>query len=454
MNPVPSPADQLKTAQQHLGDVVSKALHPSPLHAVVRETHEHYNPFAVAQQQVDGAAETLKLDRATHQLLRYPEREVHVRFPVKLDDGNIEIFHGFRVQYSTARGPAKGGIRWHQDETIDTVRALSSWMTWKTAALDLPLGGGKGGVVCDPRKLTDQEKERVARGYMRAVAKSIDPSWDVPAPDVGTTPQMMAWMLDEYEVITGKRVPGLITGKPIGLGGSQGRADATGRGGCIIAREAAKAFDMPLEGKSMVVQGFGNVGMYAALIGEEMLGMKVTAIGMVDGAIHNPKGIDVKALAEFSKQHGGTVVGFPGAEPFPMHELLTLECDLLVPAALEGVLTPDNASKVQAKMILELANGPTMPEADAILNERGIIVLPDFLANAGGVTVSYFEQTQNSYNYYWETDEVRKLLDRKMSNAFKAIYEMSVARKVSLRDAAFLVAVSRVAEACKLRGWV
>jgi len=415
--------------------------------------HAHYNPFAAAQQQIDGAAQALGLDEATHQLLRHPEREVHVRFPVKMDNGTTRIFHGFRVQYSTARGPAKGGIRWHHDETIDTVRALSCWMTWKTAALDLPLGGGKGGVVCDPRKLSDSEKERVARGYMRAIAKSIDPNWDVPAPDVGTTPQMMAWMLDEYEVISGKRVPGLITGKPIPLGGSQGRADSTARGGCIVAREASKAYNIPLQGKRMVVQGFGNVGMYGAILGEELLGMKLTAVSMVDGALINTDGIDIAALVEYNRIHG-TIVGFSGAEPLPMDDLLLQECELLIPAALEGVITPANVEKINTKFVLELANGPTTPEADAILNEKGIIVIPDFLANAGGVTVSYFEQTQNSYNYYWEPDEIRRLLDRKMSLAFKTIHEMSVARKIPLRDAAFLVAVSRVAEACKLRGWV
>ncbi len=433
-----------------IGDTVSKALHAP---TVVRDPHAHYNPFAVAQQQIDAAAAILELDDATHQLLRYPERELHVRFPVKMDDGSIRIFHGFRVQYSTARGPAKGGVRWHQDETIDTVRALSSWMTWKTAALDLPLGGGKGGVVCDPRKLSELEKERVARGYMRAIAKTVDPSWDVPAPDVGTTPKMMAWMLDEYETITGRRLPGLITGKPIPLGGSQGRTDATARGGCIVAREAALAYEIPLRGKSMVVQGFGNVGMYGAILGTELLGTKLTAVSMVDGALVNPDGIDVQALVQYNKVHG-TIVGFPGAKPLPLEELLLQECDLLVPAALEGVITPDNVDGIKAKMILELANGPTTPEADAVLNAKGIIVIPDFLANAGGVTVSYFEQTQNSYNYYWDLETIHTQLDNKMSQAFKTIFEMSVSRKVPLRDAAFLVAVSRVAEACKLRGWV
>jgi glutamate dehydrogenase (NAD(P)+) len=412
-----------------------------------------YNPFAVAQQQLDEAAKLLALDSATHALLRIPEKEIHVSFPVRMDDGSVQVFQGFRVQYNTARGPAKGGLRWHEHETIDTVRALSAWMTWKTAALDLPLGGGKGGVVCDPRILSDTEKQRVARGYMRAIAKSIDPCWDVPAPDVGTTPQIMSWMLDEYEAITGKRLPGIITGKPIPMGGSQGRNDSTARGGCFVAREAARAYNIPLQGARMVVQGFGNVGMFAAILGAELLGTKLTAVSMVDGALVNPEGIDVAALVEFFNKTN-TIVGFPGAKPLPLDELLQQECELLVPAALEGVITPSNVDKIKTKMILELANGPTTPEADAVLNAKGVIVLPDFLANAGGVTVSYFEQVQNTYNYYWELDEIRTKLDAKMTHAFKTIYEMSVERKVSLRNAAFLVAVQRVANACKTRGWV
>ena len=412
-----------------------------------------YNPFEVAQQQLDEAAELLSLDSATHALLRIPEKEIHVAFPVCRDDGTVQVFQGFRVQYNTARGPAKGGLRWHEHETIDTVRALSAWMTWKTAVLDLPLGGGKGGVVCDPRTLSEAEKQRVARGYMRAIARYVDPCWDVPAPDVGTTPQIISWMLDEYEAIIGKRLPGVITGKPIPLGGSQGRTDSTARGGCIVAREAARAYDIPLRGKRMVVQGFGNVGMYAAILGAELLGTKLIAVSMVDGALVNPEGIDVTALVDYFTKHA-TLVGFPDADPLPLDELLLQECDLLVPAALEGVITPANADKIKTKMILELANGPTTPEADAVLNAKGIVVLPDFLANAGGVTVSYFEQCQNAQNYYWEEDEVRGKLDRKMTSAFAAVYEMSVARKISLRNAAYLVAINRVAQACKLRGWV
>ena len=414
---------------------------------------QNYNPFAVSQQQLDEAAGMLKLDAATHALLRNPEKEVHVSIPVRMDDGSTRVFQGFRVQYNTARGPAKGGLRWHHAETIDTVRALAAWMTWKTSALDLPLGGGKGGIVCDPMKLSAGEKERLARGFIRGVAKDIDPCFDVPAPDVGTTGQIMAWMLDEYETMVGKRQPALITGKPLGLGGSLGRMDSTARGGCFVAREASRAYNIPLQGKRVVIQGFGNVGMYGAILSKELLGMNLTAVSMVDGALVNPKGIDVAALVDFFNQKG-TIVGFPGADPLPLDELLVQECDLLVPAALEGVITAANVGKINAKMILELANGPTTPEADAVLRDREIIVLPDFLANAGGVTVSYFEQVQNTYNHFWEAEEIEKMLDRKMTSAFKTIYEMSVERKVPLRQAAFLVAVQRVATACKLRGWV
>ena len=416
-------------------------------------TQPGYNPFAVAQQQIDNAAVALKLDAATHAFLREPQHELAVTFPVKMDDGTTKVFRGFRIQYNTARGPAKGGIRWHPDETVDTVRALACWMTWKTAALDLPLGGGKGGVVCDPLKLSISEKEGIARGYVRAIGHNIDPWLDVPAPDVGTTPQIMAWMMDEYETMSHRRLPGVITGKPVGMGGSVGRAEATARGGCYVAREAAKAFDCPLEGKTMAIQGFGNVGMYSAILAPEILGTKLTAVSMVDGALVNPNGIDVSALVEYFNQKG-TIVGFPGAAPLPLDELFMQECDLLIPAALEGVITEKNAGQIKAKMILELANGPTTPEADKILADRGVCVLPDFLANAGGVTVSYFEQVQNCYNYYWDLETVRSSLDQKMTQACKEIFERALREKTPVRDAAYCVSVARVAQACKLRGWV
>ena len=413
-----------------------------------------YNPFAVAQQQIDTAAAALKLDAATHALLREPQHELAVTFPVKMDDGTTQVFRGYRIQYNTARGPAKGGIRWHPEETVDTVRALACWMTWKTAAVDLPLGGGKGGVVCDPMVMSDSERERVARGYARAIGHNIDPWLDVPAPDVGTNAQIMAWMMDEYETMAHRRLPGVITGKPLGMGGSAGRAEATARGGWYVAREAAKAFNMPLNSsKTMAIQGFGNVGSFAAKIGKEMFGMRLVAVSDVNGAIRNPSGIDIDALFDHYEKNN-TLVGTPGTEEIPREELLLQECDLLIPAALEGVITDKNAGRLKTRMILELANGPTTPEADNILAGLGVVVLPDFLANAGGVTVSYFEQVQNCYNYYWDLDTVRSSLDQKMTQACKEIFERALQEKTPVRDAAYCVSIARVAAACKLRGWV
>jgi len=416
-------------------------------------TQHGYNPFAVAQQQIDHAAAALKLDAATHAFLREPQHELAVTFPVKMDNGTTQVFRGFRIQYNTARGPAKGGLRWHPDETVDTVRALACWMTWKTAAVDLPLGGGKGGVVCDPKKLSDKEKEGVARGFARAIGHNIDPWLDVPAPDVGTTPQIMTWMMDEYETMTHRRLPGIITGKPVGMGGSIGRNEATARGGWFVAREAANAYNIPLKGKTMVIQGFGNAGMYAAKIGEEMFGMKLVGVSGSKGAVKCPKGMDIAKLCDYYEKNK-TAVGFPGSEEIAPDDLLLQECDLLIPAALEGVITDKNADKIKTKMILELANGPTTPEADKILFKKGICVLPDFLANAGGVTVSYFEQVQNCYNYYWDAETVRSSLDKKMTQACKEIFERSLNEKVQVRDAAYCVSIARVAQACKLRGWV
>jgi glutamate dehydrogenase (NAD(P)+) len=412
-----------------------------------------YNPFAVAQQQIDSAAAVLKLDAATHAFLREPQHELAVTFPVKMDNGTSQVFRGFRIQYNTARGPAKGGIRWHPDETVDTVRALACWMTWKTAAVDLPLGGGKGGVVCNPKLLSESEKERVARGFARAIGHNIDPWLDVPAPDVGTNGQIMTWMMDEYETMTHRRLPGVITGKLVGMGGSLGRADATARGGWYVAREAAEAFGIPLKGKTMAIQGFGNAGIHAAKIGEEMFGMKLVAVSGSKGAVRCPNGIDIQAMCEYYEKHK-TAVGFPGTEEIPLDDLIATECDLLIPAALEGVITKNNADKVKATMVLELANGPTTPEADKILFKKGICVLPDFLANAGGVTVSYFEQVQNCYNYYWDLNMVRTSLDQKMTQACKEIFERALREKVQVRDAAYCVSIARVAHACKLRGWV
>jgi glutamate dehydrogenase (NAD(P)+) len=415
--------------------------------------NERLNPFKIAQQQLHQAAEQLGLDEATHELLRWPQQELKVTLPVKMDDGSTKIFHAFRVQYNTARGPAKGGIRWHPDETIDTVRALAAWMTWKTSVVDIPLGGGKGGIICNPKELSEAEKERLARAYIRAIARALGVTRDVPAPDVYTTPQIMAWMMDEFETIVGEKHPGVITGKPIPIGGSQGRGDATARGGIYVTREAAKAIGVDLEGKEMAVQGFGNAGQFAARLGKEILGLKLVAASDSRGGVYNADGIDVDALIDH-KLRTGRVGGFSGTEEISNEDLLELEVTVLFPSALENVITEENAPRLRCRMMCELANGPTTPAADDILYEKGVLVLPDFLANAGGVTVSYFEQVQNTYNFYWELKEVHTKLEEKMTRAFKSVYEMHQERKINMRQAAYLVSVARVAEACKLRGWV
>lgn len=412
------------------------------------------NPFAIAQQQLDEAAQRLGLDKATHELLRWPMREYHFTLPVKMDNGDTKIFKAFRVQYNCARGPTKGGIRWHPEETIDTVRALAAWMTWKTSVVDIPLGGGKGGIVCNPKEMSEGEKERLARSYIRAVGRELGVHRDVPAPDVYTTPQIMAWMMDEYETIMGHSHPGMITGKPLAVGGSQGRGDATARGGVYTVREAAKALNLNLSNVTYAIQGFGNAGQFAATLHPEILGGG-TLIAASDsrGGVMSKNGMDPKALVRHKLETGG-VANFPGTSPISNEDLLELKVDVLYPSALEGVITAKNAANIKARISCELANGPTTPEADKILFEKGVYVLPDFLANAGGVTVSYFEQVQNTYNYYWSLDEVHKQLDRKMTDAYAAVYQMSKKHKVHNRLCAYLVSVSRVAEACKIRGWV
>lgn len=410
------------------------------------------NPFAIAQRQLDEAAALLKLDRGLHELLRWPMREFHVRIPVRMDDGSVQVFPGYRVQYNWARGPCKGGIRFHPEETADTVRALAAWMTWKTAVVDLPLGGGKGGVVCNPKELSARELERVSRGYIRAIGHYIGPDVDVPAPDVYTNPQVMAWMLDEYERIVGTSAPGVITGKPLPLGGSAGRGDATARGGMYCVREAGKVLGIDLKGATAAIQGYGNAGQFAHTLGQELLGLKVVAVSDSQGGIYNPNGLDPKAVSAH-KEKTGSVVGFPGAKSITNAELLELEVAVLLPSALENQITGANAGKVRAKIVAELANGPTTPEADQILHKNKVYVIPDFLCNAGGVTVSYFEQVQNAYNYYWDLSEVHERLDRKMTTAFHAVHKMAQEHKVHPRLGAYLVSVQRVAEAVRLRGW-
>ena len=412
------------------------------------------NPFKIAQAQLDEAAARLGLDHATHQLLRVPQMEHHFFVPVKMDDGKTRIFEAFRVQYSIARGPAKGGIRWHPDETIDTVRALAAWMTWKTAVVDIPLGGGKGGVICNPTEMSEGEKERLARAYVRALGPILGVDKDVPAPDVYTTPQIMAWMMDEFEMIVRRSEPGVITGKPLALGGSKGRGDATARGGLYVLREAAKKIGLDLSKATYSIQGFGNAGSFAAKIVTEEIGGKVVCVGEWDGAAYNEKGLDFNALHKHFTETG-SIKGFKGAETLPASaDCLEVPCDVLIPAAIEGQITDRNVDKIKSKVVLELANGPTTPEADKVLHAKNILLLPDFLANAGGVTVSYFEQVQNTYNYYWSLEEVHKRLDHAMTNAFNAVYDMMIKEKAHPRLAAYLVSVNRVAEAVKLRGWV
>jgi len=413
---------------------------------------EKLNPFKIAQQQLDEAAAILKLEPGIHALLREPMRELHVTIPVKMDDGSVKVFKGFRVQYNDARGATKGGIRFHPEETIDTVRALAAWMTWKTAVVDIPLGGGKGGVICNPKELSQGELERLSRGYIRAIAKFIGPETDVPAPDVYTNPQIMAWMMDEYSIITGYNVPGVITGKPLPLGGSAGRGDATARGGVYTIREAAKVLGLNLKGAPCAIQGYGNAGYYGHVLAQEILGMKVVAVSDSKGGIYKADGLDPKAVSEH-KEKTGSVVNFPGAKNITNEELLELDVMVLIPAALENQITEKNAAKIKAKIVAEFANGPTTPEADKILFANGVYVIPDFLCNAGGVTVSYFEQVQNAYDYYWPIEEVHEKLDRKMTAAFHAVHEMAQKHKVNNRVGAYLVAVHRVAEAMRLRGW-
>lgn len=414
---------------------------------------EELNPFAIAQEQLGQAAEIMGLDPATHELLRWPLRELHVTLSVRMDDGTTKIFHGFRVQYNDARGPTKGGIRYHPDETIDTVRALAAWMTWKCAVVDIPLGGGKGGIICNPKEMSERELERLSRAYIRQVGRIIGEETDIPAPDVYTTPQIMAWMMDEYSFIRGYNVPGVITGKPIPLGGSQGRGDATARGGMYCTREAGKVLGIDLKGATAAIQGYGNAGQFAHILGQELLGLNIVAVSDSKGGIYNPDGLDPEAVIAHKKETG-SVINFPGTKSVTNAELLELDVMVLIPAALENQITAANADNIKARIVAELANGPTTPEADEILHKNGVYVIPDFLCNAGGVTVSYFEQVQNSYDYYWDLETVQERLDMKMTAAFHAVHEMAQKHGVHNRMGAYVVAVSRVAEVCKLRGWV
>ena len=414
---------------------------------------EELNPFKIAQSQLDKCAQRLKLDKGTHAVLREPMRELHISIPVKMDDGKTKVFKGFRVQYNNARGPCKGGIRFHPEETVDTVRALSAWMTWKCAVVDIPLGGGKGGVICNPKEMSEGELERLCRKYIELISPVIGPEKDVPAPDVYTTPQMMAWMMDEFSKIRGYYAPGVITGKPLAVGGSEGRGDATAMGGLYTVREAAKHLRIDLNRATVAVQGFGNAGSFAAILMDRHFGSKIIAVTDSKGGIYNTSGLSPQKVLEYKKKTG-SVVGFPGSKPISNEKILELDCDVLFPSALENVLTHKNASKIKAKIIAELANGPTTPEADAILYKNGAFVIPDFLCNAGGVTVSYYEWVQNVTGDYWTAEQVYEKLDMKMTRSFNDVLEMSLKEKVDMRAAAYMVAVKRVADAMKLRGWV
>lgn len=422
-----------------------------------------YNPFTNAQAQFDKVASFIGLDEATCDLLRQPLKEHHVLIPVCMDDGKMKIFKGFRVLHNDARGPAKGGIRFHPQETADTVRALAMWMTWKCAVVDIPLGGGKGGVICDPHNLREREQERLCRGWVRQLSKEMGPYIDAPAPDVMTTAKHMLWMLDEFETIHGGRYPGFITGKPVGMGGSTGRTEATGFGAIYVLREALKDLQIKLEETSLSVQGFGNVAQYAAKMFTE-LGGKVVAVACWDNedkvsyTYQKKEGLSMNMLLEITDSFGcinKKKAAAAGCKILPGEEWIEQDVDILMPAALENQITAKNVNKIskQVKVLLEGANGPTTTDADDIIKERGIFLLPDFLANAGGVTCSYFEQVQSNLNYYWEKEEVLEKLDTKMTSAYRAVYDLAKKKNLYMRDAAYVIAINRVAQAVKMRGW-
>ena len=426
--------------------------YPPPLAAEVAPVAVEENPLHIAQGQIDRASELLELPAVARMLLRSPMREFHFQLSIKLDNGSIAVFPGYRVQWNDARGPGKGGIRFHPQETVDTVRALAAWMTLKTATLNLPLGGAKGGIICDPKHLSEPELERLSRAYIRAVAQNIGPEIDIPAPDVYTTPQIMAWMMDEYESIFSKRQPGVITGKPLCVGGSIGRNDATARGGIYAVREAAKVLGISLKGKRAAIQGYGNAGTYAHKLAGELLGMEIVAVSDSRGGIYCADGLDYAQVLEH-KRRTGSVIGFPDTEPISNEQLLELDVCVLFPSALENVITERNAGRVRAQIVAELANGPTTPEADDILFANHVFVLPDILCNAGGVTVSYFEQVQNASNFYWDEATIHKLLDERMTTAFAGMITVAREHAVHNRLAAHLVAVQRIYEAMRARGW-
>jgi glutamate dehydrogenase (NAD(P)+) len=408
------------------------------------------NPYEIAKKQLEIAADYLGLESGIRKVLMHPARELTVSFPVQMDDGSIEVYTGFRIQHNLARGPAKGGIRYHSQVSLDEVRALSMWMTWKCAVVNIPFGGAKGGVIVDPKKLSKRELEHLTRRYTTEISLLIGPETDIPAPDVNTNSQTMAWIMDTYSMHKGYSVTAVVTGKPLNIGGAEGRNEATARGCQYIIHEAAKLRGMDLAKSTVVVQGFGNAGaIVARLLTED----SATIVGVSDsqGGIYNPKGLDVRAVMAFKGEHG-TVVGFPGAQVVSNEALLELPCDILIPAALENQLNGDNAKRVKAKIIAEAANGPTNPDADKVFFERGIMVLPDILANAGGVTVSYFEWVQDLQSFFWTEAETNNRLQQIMVRSFNDVLRLADLHKVDMRTAAYILAVGRVAEATKTRG--
>ncbi len=414
------------------------------------QLNEEMNPYKVALQQLAGVAELLNLDPGIHEILQKPKRELTVHFPVKLEAGGTHVFTGYRVQHNSGRGPTKGGLRFHPETNIDEVRALAMLMTWKCAVVNIPFGGAKGGVEVDPATLTPGELEDLTRRYTTEISLLIGPDSDIPAPDLGTNSQIMAWLMDTYSMHAGHTVPAVVTGKPVSIGGSEGRTDATGRGVLISAEAAASQNGSHVDGARVVVQGFGNVGNAVARLFYKA-GAQVVAVSDVRGGVYNSKGLNIPSLIEYSKITG-TVVGFPESEPVTNDQLLELDCDILIPAAMQGQITATNADNIKAKIIIEAANGPTTPIADSILKEKGVLLVPDILANAGGVVVSYFEWVQDLQSFFWTESEVNDRMGHIMNRAYEEVLETSRKYKVDLRTAAYIVGVSRVAEATVTRG--
>ncbi|MCM3270582.1 Glu/Leu/Phe/Val family dehydrogenase [Paenibacillus elgii] len=414
-------------------------------------TAENLNPFKIAQRQIEHAASLLNLPKEAVEILKHPKRVLSVTFPVKMDNGEVRVFEGYRSQHNDAVGPTKGGIRFHPDVTLDEVKALSMWMSFKCGVVGLPYGGGKGGVICDPREMSKGELERVSRGFMEAIADIVGPEKDIPAPDVYTTPQIMGWMMDTFSRLKGFNSPGVITGKPLIIGGSKGRNEATARGCVFTIQEALKDMGKTPEGATVAIQGFGNAGRIAAKLLSE-LGCRVVAVSDSRGAIYDPQGLDLNRVEELKDQ--GDLSSYGASFAIQPEKLLELDVDILVPAALENVITSANAAQIKAGIVAEAANGPTTPEADEILFGNGVKVIPDILANAGGVTVSYFEWVQNLMNYYWSEEEVNLKLKTAMTEAYRAVQELATQYKTDLRTAAYMISMERISKAMEARGWV